>query len=174
MVAVGKHCVIFDDTGKICTVNAFSESAGKLDNVPIVDEAVAYGCPYQCKTFLLLMRNALYVPELEINLLPPFIVKELGNQINECSKIQTSDPSIDHYSMYIPSCELRIPFKLLHTFSYFETRMPTAGELETCDKVFITPDFSTWNPYSNHYSINEQVMLDDDGNVRTIESKSKN
>ena len=76
--------------------------------------------------------------------------------------------------MYISSCELRIPFELLHTFSYFETRMPTTGELETCGIVFITPDPSTWNPYSNHYAINEQVMLDDDGNVRTIEPKSKN
>ena len=174
MVVVGKHCIIFDDTGKICTVNAFSESAGKLDNVLIVDAAVAYGSPYQCKTFILFMQNALYIPELEINLLPPFIVRESGNQINKCPKIQTSDPSIDYHTMYISSCTLRIPFKLLNIFSYFETRMPIAGELGTCDKVFIIPDSSTWNPHSDHYAINEQVMLDDDENVRTIESKSRN
>ena len=76
MVVVGKHYIIFDDTGKTCTVNVFSESIGKLDNVPIVDAAVAYDCPYQCKTFILLMRNALHILELEINLLPPFIVRE--------------------------------------------------------------------------------------------------
>ena len=52
--------------------------------------------------------------------------------------------------------------------------MLTAEELETCNKVFIIPDSSTWNPCNNHYTINEQVMLDDDGNMRTIESKSKN
>ena len=52
--------------------------------------------------------------------------------------------------------------------------MPTAGELEICDKVFIIPNSSTWNPHSDHYAINEQVMLDDDINVRTIESKSRN
>ena len=55
MVVVGKHCIIFDNTGKTCTVNAFSESASKLDNVSIVDAAVSYDCPYQCKTFILLM-----------------------------------------------------------------------------------------------------------------------
>ena len=49
--------------------------------------------------------------------------------------------------------------------------MPIAGELETCDKVFITPGSFIWNPYSNHYAINEQVMLDDNGNVRTIAPK---
>ena len=67
MVVIGKHCVIFDDTGKTCTVKAFSESTDKLDNVPIVDAAVAYDCPYQCKIFLLLMRNTLYLPELDID-----------------------------------------------------------------------------------------------------------
>ena len=45
--------------------------------------------------------------------------------------------------------------------------------METCDKVFITPDSSTWNPHSDHYAINEQVILDEDKNVRTIVSKSR-
>ena len=79
MVVVGKHCVIFDDTGKTCTVNAFLESAGKTDNVPIIDATVVYDCPYQCETFILLMQNALYIPELEINLLQSFIARESGN-----------------------------------------------------------------------------------------------
>ena len=65
------------------------------------------------------------------------------------------------------------PPKLYDTFSYFETKKPTNDELRICDKVFITPDSSTWNPYSEHYSINEQVMLDDEGNIKTIEFKPK-
>ena len=93
MVVVGKNSVIFDDTSKTCTFNAFSESAGKLHNIPIIDAVIAYDCPYQCKTFLLLMRNALYIPELEINLLPPFIVRESGIQIDKCPKIQTTNPN---------------------------------------------------------------------------------
>ena len=119
------------------------------------------------------MLNAIYIPELDINLLPPFIAWESGDQINKCPKIQPFDPSIDHHSIYISSCELRIPFKLLNTFSYFKTRKPTARELETRNKIFITPDSYTWNTYSNHYAINEQIMLDDDRNIRTIESKLK-
>ena len=39
MVVVGKHCVIFDNTRKTCTINTFSESAGKLDKMPIIDAA---------------------------------------------------------------------------------------------------------------------------------------
>ena len=78
MVVVGNDCTVFDDTGLTCTVNAFTKSAGKLEKVPIVDAVVAYDCPLQAKTFLLLMRNALHVPEININLLLPFIVRETG------------------------------------------------------------------------------------------------
>ena len=76
MVVVGSECEIFDDTGKTCTVNSFVDSAGSLDNVKIVDAAVAYDCPFKCKTYILLMRNTLYVPELTTNLIPPFIMRE--------------------------------------------------------------------------------------------------
>ena len=173
MVVVGKNCVIFDDTDKTCTVNAFSESAGKLHDIPIIDAVIAYDCPYQCKTFLLLMRNALYISELEINLLPPFIVRESGIQIDECPKIQTINPTIDNHSMFIHEHNLQIPFRLIDTFSYFETRKPTMEELQTCDKIFITPDSSSWDPYNPHYSRNEEIMLDEDGNMRELEGSRK-
>ena len=173
MVVVGKHSTIFDDTGKTCTVNAFSESAGKLDNVPFVDAVIAYDCPYQCKTFLLLMRNVLFIPELEINLLPPFIVREAGIHIDECPKSQISNPTVDNHSICLPSNDLRILFKLMNTFSYFDSRKPTEDELASCDKIFIPPDSPAWNPCSTHFSLNENVMLDADGNAREIEPQDK-
>ena len=46
MVVAGSECVVFDDTGKICTVNSFAKSSGSLDNLKIVDAAVAYDYPY--------------------------------------------------------------------------------------------------------------------------------
>ena len=68
MVVVGKNCTIFDDTGKTCTVDALSETVGNLEDMPIVDAVVTYDRPYQCRTYLLLMRNALHIPELDVNL----------------------------------------------------------------------------------------------------------
>ena len=52
MAVVGRECVVFDNTGQTCTVNAFTESAGKLEKVPLVDVAVAYDCPFQTKTYI--------------------------------------------------------------------------------------------------------------------------
>jgi len=61
MAIIGRHSVIFDDTGQRCTVNAFSKSVGKLEKVPIVDTEIAYECPHKAKTIILLLRNALYI-----------------------------------------------------------------------------------------------------------------
>lgn len=78
--------MIFDDTGLTCTVNAFTKSAGKIEKVAIVEAALAYDCPHLAKTFVLLFRNALYIPEIQHNLLTPFIIREAGHQLDECPK----------------------------------------------------------------------------------------
>ena len=93
MIVVGADVEIFDDTGKTCTVNSFLESAGRLENIRIVNTVMAYDCPYCAKTYLLLMRNALHVPELPVNLLPPFILREGGILIDECPKSQSTNPN---------------------------------------------------------------------------------
>ena len=71
MIVVGKQCAIFERTGKTCSVNAFSPSAGTMHEVPIVDAALAYDFPLIGKTYIFLVRNALYIPEISHNLLPP-------------------------------------------------------------------------------------------------------
>ena len=74
MIVIGKHSFIFDSVhGRNCDVQPFDPSIGTAKQVPIVDAAIAYDCPHTHKTYLLLTRNALYVPTLEHNLIPPFI-----------------------------------------------------------------------------------------------------
>ena len=125
MVVVGQNATIFDKTGKTCTVNMFSESAGKLEQIPIVDVVVAYDCSYKAKVYLLLMRNALQVSDIHVNLLPPFIVREAGLPVDECSKSQSPDLTVDTHSIYSKETDLRICLGLNNTFSYFSTRIPT-------------------------------------------------
>ena len=48
MVVLGKHCFVFEwSAGQSCSVHPFSESLGSVKNVPIVDAAIAYYCPYR-------------------------------------------------------------------------------------------------------------------------------
>jgi hypothetical protein len=46
--------------------------------VPLVDAAVRYDRPFDVRVYILLIRCALYVPSLDYNLLPPFMMLEAG------------------------------------------------------------------------------------------------
>jgi hypothetical protein len=165
MVVLGKHCFVFEWSGRSCSVHPFSDALGTVKNVPIVDAAIAYECPYRLETYILLIRNALYLPTLENNLIPPFIMHEGGVIVRDTAKIHCDDPTEDDHCIQFRSHELRIPLRLTGTFSFFHTRAPTDDELLSCDKIFLTPDSSHWNPYCPSFALNEESMIDYNGNM---------
>ena len=55
--------------------------------------------------------------------------------------------------------------QLMGTFSFFHCRMPAADELESCDKIFLTPDSTDWNPHYESFAKNEESILDFEGNM---------
>ena len=76
MCLLGKHCSLLSELNSARTVNvgAFSDSAGGLNNVPIVDAMIAYDCKRTNQVYLLVLRNALYIEDMNDNLIPPFIL----------------------------------------------------------------------------------------------------
>ena len=76
MCVLGKHCYLLSElsTARTISVGAFSESAGGLDAVPIVDTMLAYDCEQTSQVYLLVLRNVLYIESMDDNLIPPFIL----------------------------------------------------------------------------------------------------
>ena len=165
MVVLGRHSFIFETTGRTCTVYPFTDDLGKATDIPIVDGAIAYDCPHSGITYLLLLRNVLYMPNMSHNLIPPFIMQEGGLIVNDRAKIHSSDPSEDDHCILFPNHDLRIPLKLNGIFSFFSTRKPLPTELDLCDKIFITPDLADWNPYCESFEKNESSFLNFDGSL---------
>ena len=87
MVVFGRHSFIFESTNRTCNVHPFDPSLGSSEGVPIVDGAIAIDCPYSHTTYILIARNVLYIPTMEINLIPPFIMREGGVTVNDVAKI---------------------------------------------------------------------------------------
>ena len=141
MVVLGSECFVFDNIlDQTCDVEPFDPTIGTAKRVPIVDAALAYDCPYSHKTYIFVLRNALYIPSMSHNLLPPFILREAGIKCDDVPKIHCKNPSIENHSISFPDSELRIPLMLNGIFSYFYTRKPTNEEIMSCDKIIITPD----------------------------------
>eukprot|EP00979_Chaetoceros_neogracilis_P007249 scaffold1521_cov271-Chaetoceros_neogracile.AAC.57 len=60
--------------GKTAQVSPFTPDYDSMTDVPIVDAANAYDCPITLKTYIIVCHNALYVPAMDHNLVPPFIL----------------------------------------------------------------------------------------------------
>ena len=141
MVVVGKNAAIIGDSGETADVSPFAPDFDLMQKVRIVDAAIMYFCPYSSKSYLLVMRNALHVPSMNHNLIPPFIMREAGLIVDTTPKIQVVDPTVENHSIYFMDEGLRIPLSLWGVFSYFPTSKPIKRMLDECEDVLLlTPD----------------------------------
>ena len=77
MPVVGKYAYIIAKTGKKVDVAPFTPDYKPL-TVPLVDATVRYDNPYNRKSYILVLWNALYVLSMDNNLIPPFMLREMG------------------------------------------------------------------------------------------------
>ena len=174
MVVLGKNCFVFDNVhGRTCEVAPYDPSMGTTKMVPVVDAALAYDCPYTHRSYLLIVRNALYVPTMTNNLIPPFIIREAGTQIKDTPKIHVTNPDESDHAITFPDQDLRIPLQLWGIFSFFHTRMPSSEEIAHSEPIFLTPDSDNWNPHSEHFAQNEDSMLDWEGYIAPQKRQKK-
>ena len=138
----------------------------------LVDAALLYECPYEGKSYILVIRNAIHVDSMENNLIPPCILHEAGLQVNERAKIHTDDPMADDHSITFPTTGLRIPLQLFGIFSYFSTTKPTEVDMLAGHDVYVmTPE--KWNPHSDVYEQNEASIVDWEGNIKQPKDRIK-
>jgi len=151
---------------KEVTVSGFTDSLGNLTKVPVVQAAVIYDCPYTGKELVIHINNALYIKDMSINLVPPFMMRLCGINVDECPKFLAEAPSENNHSIFFPELNFRIPLSIDRTISYIPTRCPTDQEM--CDikeYVDLTPDTDDWNPDDPSFASQEGSMIDFRGEI---------
>ena len=168
MAVAGSGCTIIARSGQYANVTPFSADLPVLERIEIGDVAIAYDDPISLVTYLLVMKNALLIPSMTHNLLPPFLIREASLYLDETPKFQSTDLSLDNHTIYDEETGMRIHLQLNGTFSYFPTRPLTLEEQENWDGfpvVYLTPDGDSWDPQATHYGEAESSMLDNDGQL---------
>ena len=84
-------------------VTPFSDDFGMMPEVPVVHAAVAYDCPITGNSTILIINNALYIREMEHNLLPPIMMRLNGLLADECPKFLCPNPTIETHSIFFPT-----------------------------------------------------------------------
>jgi hypothetical protein len=108
-------------SGMFENVTPFSKDLPAMDMVKIGDAAMCYDDPISLVTYILVMKNALLIPSMGHNLIPPFLIQEAGLILNKTPKHQTPYPMIDNHSIWDQHSSLRIHLQLNGIFSYFKT-----------------------------------------------------
>lgn len=165
---VGEDCVILEYTGKTVSVQGFTSELGKPLRVQVVNAAVAYDDEFTGQTHIMLIYNALYMPRMKCNLLPPFMLRLAGVEVDECAKFLAKSPKIENHSIYFPDVDLRVHLNLEGTVSYFPTRKPTQDEISEQSGAYLrlTPNIPEWDPHSVVYREQEEAMLDYKGDLK--------
>ena len=174
MAVAGSGTTLIARTGQHATVTPFSKSLPVMNKVEIVDVAMAYDDPFTLKTYLFVMRNALYIPTMGHNLIPPFILREAGLHVDETPKRQAVNPAITNHSIFDPVTGLRVHLRLNGIFSHFITRPLTMDEesnWECYPVIFLTPDAELWDPHSSAFEEEEDAMIAVDGSLAQHEPR---
>lgn len=169
MAVVGKYAYVLSEYGKTVDVSPFSPHYPPT-TAPLVDAALQYECPYDGNVYVLIIRNALHIPSMDNNLIPPFMMREAGLLVKDTPKIQVRDPDVNDHAITFPETGFRIPLALWGVFSYFPTSKPSKETLNSIKDVYLlTPD--RWNPHADMYAINEESMLDWEGNITDVKDR---
>ena len=155
MVVVGHQAYVISHTNQFVNVQAFADEVTGLRDIPVVDAAIGYDCPYSGETYILALKNALCVPSMSHNLVPPFILREASLEVNEKPKIHNNDPSVEDHSLFHEESGFRMLFTLDGTFTVFPTHALTNKGIKQA-KVYSTiylrtPDSHKWDPHDESY-----------------------
>ena len=153
MFCVGSTAYLVGEHSKTAIVHGFSPDPPSV-NYKIVDRALLYECPYTERKLILLAQNALHVPSMQHNLVPPFILREDDVAVNEVPKIHQKAPMEEHHSLFFSRVDLRIPMSLTGIFSCFKTRMPTNCKLQDDSIPVVTMTPTHWNPITDLEFVN--------------------
>ena len=171
MAVAGRGAYILAETGKDVEVSAFTPEHEPM-KYKVVDVAIQYDDPYDQRTYAFVIRNALHVPAMTNNLIPPFMIREAGIRINDIPKIHVKEPTEDDHAIIFSETGLRVPMLLWGTFSYFPSSKPSVEFLQDTEDIYvITPN--VWNPHSDAYAYNEESMLDWQGYMKEPKDRSK-
>ena len=118
MPVIGRNAYILSKIGETVDVALFTPDYKPI-SVELVDAALKYECPYSCEVKILIIRRGLHVPSMTHNLIPPFMLREAGIQINDVPKIHVTSPSEEHHAIIFQETNFRIPLTLHGKFSYF-------------------------------------------------------
>lgn len=160
--AVGHNSLIVHDYDRPINVSGYDPSGPIAKDLRTVSAALAYDDPVSGETVILLVHQAIYIPELSHNLLSPMQVRLNDVIVNETPRFLTEHPDEFTHSLLIPDGTLDrpyvIPLSLHGVTSTFPTRRPTTEEYESLPHLCLTSADPPFDPHDPTFASQEQTI----------------
>ena len=126
--------------------------------MPIVKAATAHDNPVSGTTYTLVIGQAIYLGnDVEHTLLCPNQLRSNGLIVDECPKHLALKDNPSTHSVLSPDEQVGVPLRIAGTIYVFQTRTPTAEEIETCKWVALMSD-EFWDPKSERFYEEEEKL----------------
>jgi len=159
--------------GKYVSISGFTNKISKPILVPVVDAEVSYICNKSGKIMIMIIRNALHVPEMNACLLYSIMMCLVNIQVDECPKFLSDRPTERNYSIYFSDLNLRIPLDLCGIISFIPCKTATEHEMINNDGVLeLTPNIDDWNPHDSKFQDQENDMMEFSGNDKSTRPRN--
>ena len=103
---------------------------------------------------------------MEVNLIPLFMLRLAGLDLNECPKFLAKKPGLQHHSVFFPKDDIRLTFKIEGIISYLPTWPLDTSEISNCNHLVLTPESPIWDPHTFIYQDKENLMMKYRGEVK--------
>ena len=164
---LGKNAYIFLDHDQAVDIIGYDRSKGTtVKNMKTISGPLAYDNQATGKMTILAVHQAIHIPTMESNLLCPMQVRMNDVKVDETPKFLTKNPTDIMHAISSKDgdgIKVTIPLSLRGVTSYFPTRKPTEGELNSCPQFDLTYEAPIWDPHSEIFKQQEEALLDNRG-----------
>lgn len=161
--AVGRNVLIVHDYERPINVSGYDPAGPIARDLRTVSAAMAYDDPTSGETVILLVHQAIYIPELHHNLLSPMQLRVNDVIVNDTPRFLTDNPDEFTHAILVPDsstdCPYVIPLGLQGVTSTFPTRKPTVDEYESLPRLELTSEDPPYDPHDPTFASQEQALF---------------
>jgi hypothetical protein len=162
--------IILDYNGPVSVVG-YDESLGSK-TYQTVSGVVAYNDPQTRRTLHLIIDQAIHIPHLDHHLLCPMQCRVNDVVVNNLPKFLAADPTDQMHALTLtdqdnPLQPVILPLILWGVTSLLNIKSTTINEFNSHDhlRLHLTSETLTWDPTTNLYEKQENIMMDYSGNI---------
>ena len=160
--AVGSNVLVVHDYDRPLNVTGYDPNGPVASNLRTVSAALAYDDAITGETTILIIHQAIHIPDLQHNLLSTMQLRLNDVIINETPRFLTNEPTMLTHTLMIPNEDADdhyiIPLTLHGVASTFPTRKPTIQEYESLSHLCLTSEDPPYDPHDPTFAEHESAL----------------